>query len=157
MSEGDPFTLLLPLWLAQRFDLARAIKSELRVSWSDGYRLLERFEMSGPERVLVKTVLERRTNLRLFRANQRLACGDFLAVDMSHARVADRCVRVIELKTGEPLVLGGARTQCARHGEAVAEIAARGIVAAGSRVELVYGDSAAVLGHLGIGPEMPIW
>jgi hypothetical protein len=152
MSDGDPFTLLLPLWLAKRFDLARVIKRELRGSWSEGYRLLERFDMSGPERVLVKTVLERRTNLWLFRANQRLACGDFLAVDMSPAGVADRRVHVIELKTGEPLVLGGARAQCARHREAVEELVARGILAAESRVELVYGDSAAVLGHLGIAP-----
>jgi hypothetical protein len=147
----EPFTLLLPAWLGDRFDLARAIAESGRWTWTEGYRLLERFDLHAPERAFVKTVLARRTNLWLFRTNQRLACGDFIAVDMSPPVPADRRAHVIELKTGEPLALGGARLQVARHREAVAEIAATtAVVAAGAEVELIYGDAALVLAHLGV-------
>jgi hypothetical protein len=147
----EPMTLLLPTWLGERFDLGRAIAEEARWTWTEGYRLLERFELAGHERAFVKTVFARRSNLRLFRSNQRQACGDFIAVDMSAPRPPDRRVHVLELKTGAPLVLGGARLQCANHRAAVDEIAATtGIVDATTRVELVYGDAGVVLAHLGV-------
>jgi hypothetical protein len=149
MAAADPLVLLLPPWLGERFDLARAIAEDGRWSWAEGYRLLERFELAGHERAFVKTLFERRTNLWLYRANQREACGDFVVVDMSAPQPGERRVYVIELKTGAPLALGGARLQCANHAAAVAELAATGIIAATSPVELVYGDAAAVLEHLG--------
>jgi hypothetical protein len=151
MAEPEPRTLLLPIWLADSFNLARVIAEERRWSWTDGYRLLEKFELRTHERAFVKTLFERRTNLWLFRANQRLSCGDFIVVDMSAPAPADRRAYVIELKTGDPLALGGARLQCARHCEAIDEIAARdGIVDGATRVELVYGDPGLVLAHLGV-------
>jgi hypothetical protein len=146
----EPRTLLLPAWMLSSFDLPRAIAEERRWSWSEGWRLLERFEMASHERTFVKTILERRSNLWLYRTNQRLACGDFIAVDMSPPLAVDRTARVIELKTGARLALGGARVQCADHRAAVDEIARAGIVDAGSPVELIYGDHAAVLEHLGV-------
>jgi hypothetical protein len=146
----EPRTLLLPSWMLASFDVARAIAEERRWSWSEGWRLLERFEMASHERGFVKTVLERRSNLWLFRTNQRMAAGDFIAVDMSPPLAIDRTARVIELKTGARLVLGGSRLQCAEHRAAVDEIVEAGIVDAASPVELVYGDHAAVLAHLGV-------
>lgn len=147
----DPYVLLLPGWLVARFELARVIAEDGRWSWAEGYRLLERFDVSGPERAFVRTVLERRTNLWLFRCNQRRACGDFIAVDMSAPDPAARRAHVIELKAGEPLALGGARLQQANHAAAVAEIqAATGALAGATPSELVYGDPAVVLAHLGI-------
>jgi len=144
-------TLQLPVWLAESFNLARVIANEQRWSWSEGYRLLERFEMASHERAFVKTVLPRRTNLRLFRSNQRLACGDFIAIDMSSPVPARRAIHVMELKTGEPLVLGGARLQCARYRAALDEISGRpGVIDATTPVELLYGDATAVLVHLGV-------
>ena len=151
MPAEEPRTLLLPTWLGDSFNLARVIAEEGRWSWTEGYRLLERFELRAHEREFVKTLLERRTNLWLFRANQRLSCGDFIVVDMSAPVPADRRAYVIELKTGVPLALGGARLQCARHREAIDEIATRtGIVDAATVVELVHGDAALVLAHLGV-------
>jgi len=144
-------TLLLPTWIVDRFDLARAIAEEQRWSWTDGYRLLERFEVTGPERAFVKTLLTRRTNLWLFRSNQRRACGDFIAVDMSSPEPDARAAAVIELKTGEPLALGGARLQFANHADALAEIATTtGIITRATAVELVHGDAVVVLAHLGV-------
>jgi hypothetical protein len=148
--SAEPLTLLLPPWLGTSFDLARAIAEERRWCWAEGYRLLERFELRSHERAFVKTLFERRSNLRLFRSNQRQSCGDFIAVDMSAPRPADRRVHVMELKTGAALVVGGARLQCARYREALAEIAAAGIIEATTPVELLYGDAPAILAHLGV-------
>lgn len=153
MPDPEPFTLYLPPWLGERFDLARAIAESGRWGWTDGYRLLERFELHAPERDFIKTLLARRTNLWLFRTNQRLACGDLIAVDMSAPEPADRRAHVIELKTGEPLALGGARLQCARHREALAEIAVlTGVITPATACELIYGDAGAILAHLGVVP-----
>lgn len=149
MTE-EPMTLLLPAWLRDTFNLARAIAGERQWSWAEGYRLLRCFEMRGHERAFVRTVLTRRTNVWLFRCNQRRWCGDFIAVDMSPRSPADRLARVMELKTGAPLVVGGAHLQLARHREAVDEIATRtGAVGPGAPVELLHGDAAAVLAHIG--------
>jgi hypothetical protein len=151
--DEEPLTLLLPTWLLDRFDLARAIAEERRWSWSEGYRLLERFQLRGHERTFVKTLLKGRTNLRLFRSNQRQACGDFVVVDMSAPQPSDRRVHVMELKTGDPLAIGGARLQCARYRDAVQEIAVgTGIIDPAVPVELLYGDAAAILVHLGVAP-----
>lgn len=142
-TTTDPLTLRLPSWLCQSFDLARAIANERR-----GCRF-DQFEMRSHERAFVKTVLARRSNLWLFRTNQRRSCGDFIAIDMSSSRRADRRAYVMELKMGDRLVVGGARLQCAQYGAAVDELVARGIVEDRSPVELLYGDGAAVLAHLG--------
>lgn len=148
--KHEPMTLLLPTWLRETFNLARAIAAERQWSWSEGYRLLRAFEMRSHERAFVKTLMARRTNLWLFRCNQRLACGDFIAVDMSAPSPADRIARVMELKTGGGLVVGGAHLQLARHRAAVDEIAARtGAVAPTAAVELLHGDTDAVLAHIG--------
>ena len=150
--NDEPLTLLLPRWLGQSFNLARVIAEEGRWPWAEGYRLLERFELRSHERAFVKTLVERRTNLWLFRSNQRHSCGDFVAVEMSAPLPPDRRAYVIELKTGDPLAIGGARLQCARYRDAIDEIGARtGIIDAATPVELLYGDGAAVLAYLGTG------
>jgi hypothetical protein len=109
----------------------------------------DQFDMRSHERAFVKDVLGRRSNLWLFRTNQRRSCGDFIAIDMSSPVRSDRHAFVMELKMGEPLVLGGARLQCAHHGSAIDELVAREILEATSPVQLLYGDGAAVLTHLG--------
>ena len=150
MSTTEPLTLRLPSWLCDSFDLARAIANEHRsLGRTAGICRFDRFDMRGHERAFVKTVLARRSNVWLFRTNQRRSCGDFIAIDMSSSRRADRCAYVMELKMGERLVTGGARLQCAQHRAAVAELVAREILENGSPVELVYGDGASVLAHLG--------
>ena len=108
----------------------------------------DRFDMRSHERAFVKTVLARRSNVWLFRTNQRRSCGDFIAIDMSSSQRAERRAYVMELKMGERLVLGGARLQCAQYRAAVDELVAREILEDGSPVELLYGDGAAVLMHL---------
>lgn len=147
MVAADPLTLLLPAWMVERFELSRALAETGRWSWSEAYRLLERFDLSGPERGFAQTLLSRRTNLWLYRCNQREACGDFVVVDLSPPDAGRRPALVIELKAGAPLAFGGARLQLARAADAVAEIAATGVLAH-TRFEQVQGDPAAVLAHL---------
>ncbi len=146
----DPFTLRLPTWLCDSFDLARVIANEHRSRGrSTGVCRYDEFEMRSHERAFVKALLARCSNLWLFRTNQRKSCGDFIAVDMSSSRRATRRAYVMELKTGDPLVIGGARLQCARHPAAMSELVARAILDASSPRQLLYGDGDAVLAHLG--------
>ncbi len=150
MPMTDPLTLRLPSWLCQSFDLARVIANEHRaIGRSLGACHYDRFDMRSHERAFVKILLSRRRNLWLFRANQRKFCGDFIAVDMSSSRRARRRAVVMELKTGDRLVIGGARLQCANHRAAVAELVDRDVLDAESPVELLYGGETAVLSHLG--------
>jgi hypothetical protein len=146
----DPLTLRLPRWLCASFDLARAIAIEHRLPGrTTGVCRYDQFEMRSHERAFVKTLLARRSNLWLFRTNQRRSCGDFIAIDMSTSRRADRRAYVMELKMGERLVVGGARLQLAHYCAAVDELIARTILDDRSPVELLYGDGAAVFTHLG--------
>ncbi|MEJ7598210.1 MAG: hypothetical protein WKG01_09900 [Kofleriaceae bacterium] len=141
----EPLTLPLPAWLRDRFDLPRVLAGE---GWD--CRLRERFDMRSHEQAFVKCVLARRTNLWLFRANQRRSCGDFIAIDMSSPRRAARRAHVMELKAGGRLVRDGAHLQCTNHRSALAELVARGVLDPASPVELLHGDDAAVLCHLGV-------
>lgn len=146
----DPFTLRLPSWLRESFDLARVISNEHRSRGrTTGPCRYDEFEMRSHERVFVKTLLARCSNLWLFRTNQRKSCGDFIAVDMSSARRAARRAYVMELKMGDRLVIGGARLQCAQHAVAIDELASRNVIDGTSPRELLYGDATAVLAHLG--------
>lgn len=148
-TTTEPLTLRLPSWLCESFDLPRVIANEHRSPGrTTGVCRFDQFEMRSHERAFVKTVLARRSNLWLFRTNQRRSCGDFIAIDMSSSRRADRRTYVMELKMGERLVIGGARLQCAQYGAAIDELVVREIVEDGSPVELLYGDGAAVLTHL---------
>lgn len=146
----DPLTLRLPSWLCDSFDLSRAIANEHRARGrTTGICRFDFFDMRSHERAFVKTVLARRSNLWLFRTNQRRSCGDFIAIDMSSSRRADRRAYVMELKMGERLAIGGARLQCAQYPAAVNELVGRRVLDDGSPVELLYGDGDVVLDHLG--------
>jgi hypothetical protein len=146
----DPFTLRLPRWLCASFDLARVISNEHRARGrTTGPCRYDEFEMRSHERAFVKTLLARCSNLWLFRTNQRKSCGDFIAVDMSSSRRAARRAYVMELKMGDRLVIGGARLQCAQHAAAIDELVARNVLDGSSPRQLLYGDGAAVLDHLG--------
>ncbi|MBK9035300.1 MAG: hypothetical protein IPL61_29280 [Myxococcales bacterium] len=148
---ADPLTLRLPPWLVDRFELPRVIAESGDCTRSAAFRLLERFAMSGPEQAFVQTVLARRTNLWLYRCNQRAACGDFIVVDVSSPTPADRVAVAIELKAGAPLALGGARVQLANVDAAVAELVVAGVVGGGA-VTHAYGDEAVVLTYLRAAP-----
>jgi len=61
------------------------------------------FGYGAGEAEFARALLTRKTNIRLFRVDQRLLSGDFVAIDMSARSAAARRVYVIELKQGAPL------------------------------------------------------
>lgn len=146
----DPLTLYLPFHLATRgFSLARVLAADPDRPWSEGYRLLEQFDLSGPERQFTLALLRDKTNLWLFRCNQRACCGDLVVVDMSPPSPARRRARVLELKQGARLTRPTGDLQLANHRQALAEIAARdAVVAADCEAELLRGDPGELLGVL---------
>jgi hypothetical protein len=149
--SARPFTLRLPPLLARRgFDLARLLAADPARSWAEGFALLEELEVSRPEREFALEVLRRKTNLCLYRCNQRCFCGDFIVVDMSPPLPERRSCVVIELKQGERLAERGGQ-QVAQHPLAIAEIARSGVVVANCGALLLHGDPAEVLRVLGVG------
>jgi len=154
----DPLLLRLPpSLLTQGFDLARLLAQDGRWSWAEGYRLLERFALADYEKRFARELLRARTNLWLFRSNQRSGCGDFVVVDMSSPNPSERRAVVVELKLGEPLSegRGGASPQLAHQPEALEELAREtGIVSGAFRVALARGDPREVLGYLGVDMDL---
>lgn len=150
----EPLVLHLPSsCLDQGLDVARLLSNDERFSWSHGYRLLEQFAMREPEKRFVRVLLRERTNLRVFRTNQRRWCGDFVVVDMSSPQPASRRVYVLELKAGQVVTEAGeTHRQLSRYADAVAEIARdQGIVEAGATPTLLVGSPEDVLSFFGIG------
>lgn len=146
-----PYTLLLPPELAERFSLRELVAARPGRGYEEALRLLERFEVSGPERRFVVALLRAKTNLWLFRCNQRRFCGDFIVVDMSSATAQQRRrVYVLELKADEPIRRAGG-VQLANWREAIAEIATvHGIIEHDVEPELIRGGEDEVLAYLGV-------
>lgn len=138
---------LPPSLLAEGFNLARLIARDPARSWSEGYRLLERFELSSRERRFARALLERRPNLWLYRCDQRSFCGDFVVIDMSAPRPADRRVTAVELKAGVAPRPGGGG-QFERLDGALAALVAAGVITPESEVARIIGDFEAVLALL---------
>ena len=115
-------------------------------------RCMPSFAFKNDELPFARRVERYKTNLWLYRTNQRRLCGDFVAVDMSEPRRRRRRVWVLELKRGARLRLGGggAGNQLVNAAKAVAAVARTdGNIVPDAQHELVSGDGAAVLALLG--------
>lgn len=109
------------------------------------------FVLRCDEGLFARRLLRASTHLWLFRANQRLFCGDFVVVDMSSPVVDRRRAFAIELKLGGRLRLGGDGHQQRNVARAIAEIAARrGIVRRDCEPVRLIGDRRAILEFLGV-------
>ncbi|MEU8930585.1 RHS repeat-associated core domain-containing protein [Streptomyces sp. NPDC048409] len=76
------------------------------------------FEMSPPEREFVQKLLEKRTNLRVYRTHGKQAEGDFVIVDMTNKK--NRVGWVVDHKmNAEKVTKGNQFTNAARAAEAV--------------------------------------
>jgi hypothetical protein len=139
-----PSTLRLPFSAAASFRFEQILASQIDGSWSETWRLREMFALGEPEIAFARTLLDRRTNLWLWRTNQRHFCGDFIAVDMSPPR--DRPTYALELKAGEMLRLDVGGVQMSGLGDALAEVAH--LTGAGP-VVTARGSADAILDWLG--------
>jgi hypothetical protein len=125
----------------------RAVLEPRRVTSS----LVAAFRLHSSERAFALELLRRKTNLWVFRQNQRAFCGDFAIVDMSSPDPKQRAVWILDLKLGAPLRLGGggAGVQLVNAAQAVAALGRRhGVVGRDAPYELLTGDALAVLGYL---------
>ena len=105
------------------------------------------FAFKADEDEFARELLSRRTEVWLFRANQRAFCGDFLAIDMSSPQLAGRRVYVIELKQGMPVRLGSGAVgiQLKNAATAVRALAQeRGLLGDDTASITVSGDGAGV-------------
>ena len=110
------------------------------------------FAFKNDEQAFAKELLSRKTELWLFRSNQRAFAGDFVVVDVSSPDLARRRAYVLDLKHGAPLRLGGggAGVQLKNAGRVVREVALRtGVLGESTEPDLVTGDAQGVLRYFG--------
>jgi len=144
-----PLTLRLPFWMADRgFRLERALARDPR--WGGRpVHAVSRLRLSGPERRFACTMLRERRSWWLFRCDQVGGCGDFVLVQMSPPKPADRVAVALELKERSPLKPGKG-LQLRNSGLAVSELVRLGVVGTNEHVRL-EGSTDAVLEELGVG------
>lgn len=92
--------------------------------------------------------LAERTQLWLFRANQRAFAGDFLVVDVSSPSAEHRPAIVLDLKRGGRLREGRRGIQMGRTDRALAVLSARGVVAPSCVPVYLVGDAREVLASI---------
>ncbi len=111
------------------------------------------FDFCNDEKQFARILLERKSNLWLFRTHQQRFCGDFVVVDMSASDPGQRKVYVLDLKQGASLKQGGggAGIQFKNIPMAVGDIAQlTGIIPAQPVVEKLCGDASEILAFLGV-------
>ena len=116
-------------------------------------RLRRAFAFSPAERAFARRLVERKTQLWVYRTNQHAFAGDFVVVDMSPGAPELRGPVVVELKAGEQVrrTPGPAAIQLERSDQAVAEIAGRdGVIVPGVEYGVLAGDPVEVLEALGV-------
>jgi hypothetical protein len=126
MSTRLPLCLRLHRRALERRDgLFASVLRETRPPAAEEAFAVHAFAFKNDEHAFARTLLARRTELWLFRANQRAFCGDFVAVDMSAAAGARRRALVIELKLGAAVRVGCGGVQMRNAARAVRDLPRR--------------------------------
>lgn len=155
MARPPPIFLALPRRSLARRDLVPAlVHRAIRPANADVGQVVQAFELKNDELDFARALLFRKSQLHLFRSNQRAFCGDFVVIDVSSPDVARRRAVVLDLKQGAPLRVGGggAGVQLRNAELAVREIArATAVLGGEAAFEVVTGDCAVVLRYFGAG------
>lgn len=110
------------------------------------------FAFKSDEYFFARELVMHKPNFWVFRCNQKAFCGDFLIVDMSAPKAADRALWLLDLKEGCPLHdgAGPAGAQMIRAARAVAAVHERydAVPAAQVPTKLV-GTASALLTYFG--------
>ena len=153
MSRPIPLFLEIPRRALARRDLVPAlVYRALRPARTEMARVVECFALCDDELGFARALLDKRSQHRLFRSNQRAFCGDFVVVDVSSPEIFRRRAVVLDLKLGAPLRLGGggAGVQLRNADQAVRELARLSAsVADQAPFEVVTGDAGEVLSYFG--------
>jgi hypothetical protein len=150
--------LVLPSFLALRrsiFERRDAIIDlivrTLHPAPSEAGFAVQSFAFKGDEYAFAQALLRKKTELWLFRSNQRAFCGDFVVVDLSSPSPARRRAFVLDLKLNAKLRIGGggAGVQLRNAERVIRDIAATGVLGKDPRYELMTGGSEEVLRFFG--------
>ncbi|CAM2008885.1 hypothetical protein [Acanthopleuribacter pedis] len=110
------------------------------------------FAFKSEEGSFARDLVLGKPNFWVFRCNQKAFCGDFLVIDMSPPKVADRPVWLLDLKEGCPVSdgAGSAGAQMIHADRALAAIyAEHGAVEPNQPFEKRVGSAAALLEFFG--------
>ncbi|KYG07350.1 hypothetical protein [Sorangium sp. So ce542] len=155
MAPRLPLSIKLTRRAVARRDLfCELVQKAVRPCQADAAFAFHAFAFKADEDGFARELMDRRTELWLFRSNQRASCGDFLAVDMSSPWPARRRAYVIELKRGMPVRLGGGAVgvQLRNAASAVQGLAQQGdVLGAEAAYVTVAGDGAEIAAMLGRG------
>jgi hypothetical protein len=132
--------------LARR-DAVRTLVGHLRLRPSSRPEAVAVFAFKDDELAFARALAER-TQLWLFRANQRAFAGDFVVVDVSSPSAERRPAVVVDLKRGGRLREGRQGIQMRRTDRVLAVLSARGVVAPSCVPVYVVGDAREVLASI---------
>jgi len=110
--------------------------------------LVAPWRLSSREKRFAVALLTRRTNLWLFRTDQKRRAGDFVVVDMSSPDPVRRRVWVVDLKCGAELKVGGGGAGMQLLNAPLAVEAVAGL--SSSPPVLAVGDGVVLLEALGV-------
>lgn len=138
--------------LERRDAVASLITSAIKPSPAHAALVFQSFAFKNDELHFARELLRRKSQLWLFRSNQRAFCGDFTVIDVSSPWPERRRAFVIDLKLGAPVRLGGggAGVQLRNAERAVREIArTTGALGPDPTFDLLTGDSSKILAFFG--------
>jgi hypothetical protein len=145
---ATPMVLLLPRRALARRDVVRTLVARLGLRPSARPEAVSVFAFKDDELDFARALAER-TQLWVFRANQRAFAGDFVVVDVSSPRVDRRPAIVVDLKRGGRLREGRRGIQMRRSDRALAALSERGVVGPSCISVHVFGDAREVLASMG--------
>jgi len=135
--------------LVLRLPRAALARRDAVVRLSATWQARSLFAFKCDELAFARALLERRTNLWLYRTSQRAFAGDFIVVDVSSPAPPFRRVTVVELKRGEPVRVGQPSSVQLRNAPAaLRELVGTGVIAEDAPVRAVTGDASGVLALL---------
>ncbi|MBS2016274.1 MAG: hypothetical protein JST00_25550 [Deltaproteobacteria bacterium] len=145
MARTLPLVLKLPRRALARRDAVRLLVSR-RAGRGDHRttELVSVFEFKDEELAFARALAER-TNLWLYRVNQRAFAGDFVVVDVSSPDLSRRPAVALDLKRGGRIREDRAGIQMQRTDRAIAALVDAGVVASTCIPVHLVGDARAVL------------
>lgn len=153
-----PVVLLLHASMVQQEDgLRQWFQAEPGKTRHQIRYLYSLFAFKSDEYFFARELVVHKPNFWVFRCNQKAFCGDFLVVDMSAPKAADRSLWLLDLKEGCPLHdgAGPAGAQMIRAARAVAAVHERydAVLAEQVPTKLV-GAALALLTYFGCGDSV---
>jgi hypothetical protein len=142
-----PLILKLPRRSLARRDAVRTLVGHLDVRPSLRAEVEAMFAFKDDELAFARAVADR-TQLWVFRVNQRAFAGDFVVIDVSAPSAEHRPAIALDLKRGARVREGRPGIQMGRTDRALAVLVARGLLAPSCVPMHVVGDARQLLGSM---------